>query len=131
MRLFFSIFFEIIFLGLIFYYFPVIFILKRLTFLLFLWIVFDFCMIWCDCYSVLKAFYYLFYQLDLLMLFCFLSDQESLYMIISIWVFFEIINLKRTKSKIKSLCDIDVSNPIWCLEKSDWKTSFVTSSALS
>ena len=82
----------------------------------------------CDCYSVLKAFIF-FYWRDLLFLFCFLSNQEILCMISVLQnLFYYIYN---TINERISLPLTGVSNPIWYLERSDWKSSSIISSTLS
>ena len=68
-----------------------------------------------------------------MLLFCFLSNQENLYIIHLVqnlfYVNYDIIH--KHNQKIKSLPLIDVSNPIWYLERSNWKFFSITSFALS
>ena len=66
--------------------------------------------------------------LDLLLLFCCLSNQENLYMIHH-GICYGLCKTI-TKSKIKSLPFVNVSNPVWRLERSDWKNSAKALSAL-
>ena len=50
----------------------------------------------------------------------------------TIWIYFmKFVIQKITQSKIKLRPFIDVSNPIWYLEKWDWKIFSITSSTLS
>ena len=67
--------FLIIFFWWIVYFFPVIFINKRLNFCYILWIVFYFLIIYHDCYSIS------FSLIGFIVAFLLLSNQENLYMI--------------------------------------------------
>ena len=67
-------------------------------------------MIWCDYYSVLKTFIIIF-SIDLLLLFCFLSNQEILYMIhLNLDLVYGICNTKMNTIKYK------ITRSHWCFQ---------------
>ena len=90
--------------------------------------------IFSDLMQVLKTFILIFIDRICCCLFCFLSNKENLYMIYtSSDLFYDICNTINEQKQRQNhyLSFIDVSNSIWYLEKSVWKSSCINSLALS
>ena len=114
--------------------FPVIFSYRRLNFLHSLWIfpIYSWFIATATEYWKYLSFLLIGFTVALLL---FIQLGQSIYDE-SIWIYFMTFLMnnwthnKWTQSKIKSLVFIEVSNPTWYLDKGDWKSSSVTSSAL-
>ena len=90
-------------------------------------IIFNCFMIWGDCYSGLKAFVIFFIDRIYWCFFVFYLVREFTYD--SRFILWQLWYSNWTRSKPNLLPFIDISNPIWYLKRSDWKSYCITSSA--
>ena len=126
--------FPVIYFWWVIYSFTVIFAYKRLSICCSFRIFSIFFIIYSDCCSTLKAFIIIFLDGVYCCFFlCFLSNRENLHIIYHVYNLFHDIcsAIKKTEWKVKSLPTIDVSNPIWCLVRSDSKSYLINLSAFS
>ena len=76
-------------------------------------------------------FFFTFLLMFFSLLFCFLLNWENIHIIhLNYNLFFDMYNIINEYIYIQVLF-IGFSHRIWCLEKSDWKSYFITSFALS
>ena len=125
-RSFFSVFFQsFFFFWWVIYCFLVIFIDKSLNFCYSFRMSSSFFMIYCDCYSILKAFIVFFID----KIYLFLCNWENLYMIhLSLNWFYCICNAINDYNQRQNHY-LSLMFAIWHIERSDWKSSSISSSA--
>ena len=107
-------------------------IIFMFTILNFFLLFFHFFIIYYNCLATLKTFIIFFFLIRFLAVFLFpMLSGESIFDPPRLIFFRSFYWSKLTHLFIKSIVFVDIFNPVWYLEKINWKNCFIISSSLS